>query len=134
MLIGMTDIMKILSRFLVAVFGFLILYANRFMFKRRKCEIGLYLVLGMKPRQLARMLALEILFINLNALVLGLILGTFGSQGLSLLVMRAFLIDLSQFRFVFLRSPWSQPLSLTLSSACWFWSLSPSSSLSAQAD
>ncbi|MGI6090943.1 MAG: ABC transporter permease [Saccharofermentanales bacterium] len=101
MLIGMTDIMKILSRFLVAVFGFLILYANRFMVKRRKREIGLYLVLGMKPRQLARMLALEILFINLNALVLGLIIGTFGSQGLSLLVMHAFLIDLSQFRFVF---------------------------------
>ena len=98
---GMTDIMKIVSRFLVAVFGFLILYANRFMVRRRRREIGMYMVLGMKPRQLAKMLVLEILLLNVLALGLGLVIGTLGSQGLSLLVMRAFLLEMSQFRFVF---------------------------------
>lgn len=48
---GMREIMsELLSRltiFLAAVMGFLMVYANNFIMKRRKREFGLYQVLGM---------------------------------------------------------------------------------------
>lgn len=39
-----------LSVFIAFVLGFLIVYANRFLIKRRKHEFGIYLTLGMSPR------------------------------------------------------------------------------------
>ena len=36
-----------LSVFIAVILGFLVIYANRFLIKRRKKELGLYLCLGM---------------------------------------------------------------------------------------
>lgn len=43
-----------LTLFLAAVMGFLMVYANGFIMKRRKKEFGLYQVLGMSRGQVAR--------------------------------------------------------------------------------
>lgn len=57
------------------VLGFLVIYANQLLINRRKREFGIYLVLGMKPGQVSRILLYETIFIGLGSLVLGLALG-----------------------------------------------------------
>ena len=44
----MIVIMGYVSVFVAVVFGLLVVYANRFLMKRRKQELGLYLLLGME--------------------------------------------------------------------------------------
>lgn len=46
-----------LSVVIAVVLGFLIVYANQFLLKRRKKELGLYLLLGMKKGRIARIFA-----------------------------------------------------------------------------
>jgi putative ABC transport system permease protein len=46
-------IINYLSVFVAIVLGFLIVYANNFLIKRRKKEFGLYLTLGMSKRKVA---------------------------------------------------------------------------------
>lgn len=66
--------MLILSFFVVFVFGFLILYANNFLIKRRKKEFGLYMLMGMPKKKISRILIYETLFIGLISLISGLLL------------------------------------------------------------
>lgn len=44
------------SVFIAFVLGFLIIYASRFLMKRRNKEFGLYLILGMGKRKVSTML------------------------------------------------------------------------------
>ena len=69
-----------LTVFLGAVMGFLMVYANNFIMKRRNKEFGLYQVLGMTRGQVARIMALETVIVSAAALVLGIILGVGLSQ------------------------------------------------------
>ena len=48
-----------LTMFLGVVMGFLMVYANSFIMRRRNKEFGLYQVLGMTRGQVARVMALE---------------------------------------------------------------------------
>ena len=59
----------------VCVFGWLVAYATRFMLLRRGRELGLYLLIGLENRQLARLFFLENLAVGGCALVLGTALG-----------------------------------------------------------
>lgn len=70
--------------FLVAfVFGFLILYANNFIMKRRKKELALYTLLGMKKSKMSRIFAYETIFVGLLSLISGISLGIVISQGVA---------------------------------------------------
>ena len=53
------------SVFIAFVLGFLIIYASRFLMKRRNKEFGLYLILGMGKRKVSTMLFIETLIIGL---------------------------------------------------------------------
>ena len=94
-------IMNYLSVFVSIILGFLIIYSNNFIIKRRKKEIGLYLTLGMSKRKVSTMLVIETIVIGLFSLIVGLILGVFISQGLSILTAKLFEADLSNYTFVF---------------------------------
>lgn len=94
-------IMNYLSVFVSIILGFLIIYSNNFIIKRRKKEIGLYLTLGMSKRKVSTMLVIETIVIGLFSLLVGLILGVFISQGLSILTAKLFEADLSNYTFVF---------------------------------
>ena len=83
------------------VLAFLILYANRFLLRRRKKELGIYLLLGMKKGRISRIFAGETLCVGVVSLVLGIALGLALSQGLSLLALRLFAVDMSAFQMVF---------------------------------
>src|SRR5574344_1331590 len=95
------DILKYLSIFVAIILGFLIVYANNFLIKRRKKEFGLYLTLGMSKRKVSLILVLETIFVGIISLIAGLVLGVFLSQLLSLLTIKMFEINLSAYQFIF---------------------------------
>src|SRR5699024_10951863 len=67
--------------FVIALFALLFLfYTNSFLIKRRKKELGLYNILGMEKRHIARVLVIEALLTALCSLALGLGLGILSSR------------------------------------------------------
>ena len=67
--------------FVIALFALLFLfYTNSFLIKRRKKELGLYNILGMEKRHIARVLVIETLLTALCSLALGLGLGILASR------------------------------------------------------
>ena len=80
----------------VCVFGWLVAYATRFMLLRRGRELGLYLLIGLENRQLARLFFLENLAVGGCALVLGTALG-----GLLYQVFRAIVLALFGLPYTF---------------------------------
>lgn len=101
-LIGlMIDILSVVSVFIAIVLGFLIVYANNFLINRRKREFGIYMTLGMGRRQISKIILLETLLIGIISLAIGIFVGVFGSQLMSVLVAKLFEADMSEFTFVF---------------------------------
>ena len=90
-----------LTVFLAVVMGFLMVYANNFIMKRRKKEFGLYQVLGMGRGQVSVIMALETLFVSGAALILGLILGLALSQLMVFFTASLFKTQISDFHFFF---------------------------------
>ena len=94
-------LLSALTVLIAVVLAFLIIYANQFLLKRRKKELGLYMVLGMKKSRISRIFAGETLCVGVIALVAGLCLGIALSQGISLVALKLFAIELSKFQIVF---------------------------------
>ncbi len=80
----------------VCVFGWLVAYATKFMLLRRGRELGLYLLIGLENRQLARLFFLENLAVGGCALALGTALG-----GLLYQVFRAIVLALFGLPYAF---------------------------------
>lgn len=99
-----------LTFFLAAIMGFLMVYANGFIMKRRKKEFGLYQVLGMSRGQVARVMALETAIVSGAALVLGIALGVGFSQLMTFFTASIFKTQIADFHFFFSM----QALSLTV--------------------
>ena len=94
-------ILGYVSVFVSFILGFLIVYANNFLIKRRKKEIGLYFTLGMSKRKVSLILFLETVFIGIISLIVGLLFGIFLSQFLSVLTAKMFEVDMSNYKFIF---------------------------------
>ena len=97
----MNQFLSTVSVFVAIVLGGLIIYASRFLIKRRNKEFGVYLTLGMSKRRMSVMLFFETLFIGVISLAIGLVLGVMVSQLMSVMVANAFEADMSRFTFVF---------------------------------
>ena len=89
----------ILSAFVWVVLAFLILYASGFLIRRRKSELGTYLLLGMERWQVARLLLAETVCIGALALGVGLLLGVVAAWGLSLFTAGLFAVPMTYFTF-----------------------------------
>lgn len=83
------------------ILGFLIIYANNFLIKRRKKEFAIYMTLGMGRRDVSKILFGETILIGCMSLVVGLIIGVFASQFMSILVAKMFEADMTQYIFTF---------------------------------
>lgn len=66
-------VMQAFSVFSVIVFAFLVVYANRFILRRRSHEFALYEILGMPASSIARILAYEGCIVGLLALIIGMV-------------------------------------------------------------
>ena len=97
----MNSMLSGVSVFVAFILGFLIIYANRFLMKRRNKEFGIYLTLGMSKRKISLILFFETLIVGCISLVVGLVLGTALSQVMSLLVANMFEANMTEFEFVF---------------------------------
>ncbi|WP_042351877.1 FtsX-like permease family protein [Bacillus massiliigorillae] len=97
---GLIQLLSYVSVFVSVVLGFLIIYANNFLIKRRKKELGLYMTLGMSKYKISRILVTETLFVGLLSLAVGLGLGIIASQGLSILTAKMFEVDVKKYEFV----------------------------------
>lgn len=100
----MTSILSAISVFVSFILGFLIIYASRFLIKRRNKEFAIYLTLGMSKRKISLILFFETLLIGLISLIIGLGLGVVLSQLMSILVANMFEADITKFQFVFSQS------------------------------
>lgn len=90
-----------LSIFISFILGFLIVYANNFLIKRRKKEFGIYMTLGMGKGKISKILLIETLLIGMISLIVGLFIGIFGSQLMSVLVAKLFEADMNDYTFIF---------------------------------
>ncbi len=97
----MMTLVSSVSVFVSFILGFLIIYASRFLIKRRNKEFGIYLTLGMSKRKISLILFFETLFIGIISLGVGLALGVLLSQAMSLIVANMFEANLTKFAFVF---------------------------------
>ncbi|MBU3217542.1 ABC transporter permease [Clostridium estertheticum] len=100
----MTDTMNqyigILSKFIAVILAFVVVYANQFIMKRRKKELGMYMTLGMDKWRISSIFVGEIVLVGLFSLIVGLGIGILLSQGLSLLTLKVFATDVSSFSLV----------------------------------
>ncbi len=110
-ILGLVNIiMGTVSVFIAFILGSLIVYASRFLIKRRSKEFGIYLTLGMSKRKVSMVLLLETFFIGILSLAVGLVLGVLASQLTSVLVANMFDANLTEFHFVFSASACVQTL------------------------
>lgn len=95
-----TTLISYVSVFVSFVLGGLILYANNFLIKKRKKELGIYMTLGMSKRKISKILLSETLIVGVLSLLAGLLLGIIVSQGLSLFTAKLFDVGMSEFKFI----------------------------------
>lgn len=97
----MTTLLSGVSVFVSFILGFLIIYASRFLIKRRNKEFGVYLTLGMGKRKISLILFFETLIIGIISLVIGLLIGVALSQIMSVFVANMFDADMTKFQLIF---------------------------------
>ena len=101
-LLGMLT--NIVSVLITIIMAFLVVYASRFLIKRRNKEFGLYLLLGMQRGRLLRLMAMETLTVGLASLFVGLVLGVALSQVLVWVTALMFQANMGR-AFAFLFAP-----------------------------
>lgn len=98
----MTDFfMRMFSVVVAFVLGFLVIYANRFLIKRRQHEFGTYLLLGMGAGRVSLIVLLETVMVGVASLAVGLLVGFALSQGLSFATAALFGTTMKKYEFVF---------------------------------
>ncbi len=103
-------IMTGLTVFLACVLGFLMVYANNYLVRRRKRELGLYQVLGMRRGQVSAVLTVETLAASAASFVVGIVVGVLVSQLLVFVTAALFQSRVDYFTFRF--SPYAFLLTL----------------------
>ena len=97
----MTTMISAASVFVAFILGFLIIYASRFLMKRRNKEFGIYMLLGMSKRKISMILFFETILIGIISLAVGLGFGVLLSQLMSMLVANMFEADMTKYQFIF---------------------------------
>ena len=95
------QLMLFVTVFLAFVLGFLMVYANNYLVKRRKQEFGLYQLLGMTRAQVSLVLFLETALASLASFVVGLLTGVLLSQLLVFVTAALFNDRVTNFTFHF---------------------------------
>lgn len=83
-------LIKLASVVIAVMIAFLILYVNQFLLKRRKKELGIYMLLGMKKGKISMIFVGETFLIGIISLVCGMFIGSFFAQLLTVAALRVF--------------------------------------------
>ncbi len=85
-----------MGKWLVGIFSFFFLfYTNSFLVRRRKKEFGLYNILGLEKRHIAKVMLWETLYTALAGIGLGLVFGILFSKLMILLLYRILHFDIA---------------------------------------
>ena len=93
------QLLSAVSIFVSLILGFLIIYASRFLIKKRNKEFGIYMTLGMSKRKISVILLIETFIIGLISLGVGLLLGIVISQITSIFIANMFEANMTDFTF-----------------------------------
>ena len=93
------QLLSAVSIFVSLILGFLIIYASRFLIKKRNKEFGIYMTLGMSKRKISAILLIETFIIGLISLGVGLLLGIIISQITSIFIANMFEANMTDFTF-----------------------------------
>jgi putative ABC transport system permease protein len=88
------------SVFVSFVLAILITYANNFLIRKRKKELGIYMTLGMSKGKISKILIFETMLIGLISLAAGILLGIIVSQGLSVIAANILGVDVNKYKFI----------------------------------
>lgn len=97
----MLKIISYISVFISCILGCLIVYANNFLIKKRKRELGIYMTLGMGKGKISKILIIETVLVGIISLIGGILLGIVLSQGLSIFTSKLFDVSMSEYKFIF---------------------------------
>ncbi len=97
----MSGVLGIISIFVAFVLAFLIIYASKFLMKRRKKEFGIYMLLGMKKTKISKIILTETFLVGIISLIVGLGAGILLSQIMSVFVANMFEANMTKFAFTF---------------------------------
>ena len=100
-LLSLKEMIEWLSLAIAIIMGAVIVYVNWYLLRQRRKEIGLYLLHGMTKSSMAVSLFLETCGLSVGALMLGLLFGIFGSQFLSILTAKIYMMDVARYHFIF---------------------------------
>jgi putative ABC transport system permease protein len=93
------ETLKMILKFavkVIAVFSIVFLfYTNSFLIKRRKKEIGLYNVLGMEKKHIAKVLSIETIIVAATSLVLGILGGIIVGKLMFLILINLMKLDIT---------------------------------------
>lgn len=96
---ALTTAISAVSVFVAVVLGLLIVYASRFLMKRRNKEFALYMMLGMSKWRISALLLCETVIIGIGSLFVGLLIGVGLSQVMSAVVANMFEADMNAYKF-----------------------------------
>ncbi|MCM0744383.1 ABC transporter permease [Clostridioides difficile] len=82
------DVLTFVNIVIIFVVCFLINYTTKFMFEKRSKELGTYMLLGIKKKEIARLLVMENILLGIVAFVLSIPLGFLFSQFVSLVIVK----------------------------------------------
>lgn len=78
-----------LGTYVIAIFSVIFLfYTNSFLIKRRKKEFGLFNILGMEKKHIARVMVWEAFYVTVTSLLFGLVTGVLASKLMFLLLLK----------------------------------------------
>ena len=97
---ALSKVIGMVSIFVSIILGSLIIYANNFLIKKRKKELGIYMTLGMGKNKISKILLCETLIIGVMSLIAGIILGIIFSQGLSVFTAKLFDVGMGEYKFI----------------------------------
>ncbi|MCR6514315.1 ABC transporter permease [Clostridium sp. LY3-2] len=88
-----------ISVFITIILGGLIIYANNFLVKKRKKELGVYMTLGMSKGKISKILTYETVLVGIISLIIGLLVGFGLSQIISIFASKLFTFTVSKYSF-----------------------------------
>ena len=82
------NVLTFVNIIIVFVVCFLFNYTRKFMFEKRSKELGTYMLLGIKKKEIARLLVIENILLGMVAFVFSIPLGFLFSQFVSLIIVK----------------------------------------------
>lgn len=81
---------KVISKVIAVLLGFLVIYVNSFLIKKRKKELGTYMLLGMKKSRISVIFMGETLVVGVVSFLVGILVGVFLGQIINIATLRLF--------------------------------------------